>query len=139
MSAAPRPLGVAFDYGNTLVRIQRPLAALEAAGGALEPLLPDAGKWRGRGGALALALDAEVDRLAALAHAQEPEREVDAVALYRRALTGLLGFEPAPELVRAGLVATQRAWAEGGVHPDPEAVEVLEELSRQGLRLGLCS
>ncbi|MGH7611484.1 MAG: HAD family hydrolase, partial [Candidatus Dormibacteria bacterium] len=41
--------------------------------------------------------------------------------------------------VRAGLVATQRAWAEGGVHPDPEAVEVLEELSRQGLRLGLCS
>ncbi|MGH7608792.1 MAG: HAD family hydrolase [Candidatus Dormibacteria bacterium] len=137
MRVSDSPRGIAFDYGHTLVRLRRPVAALERAGADLAGLLRPGG-WSGDAAALGPALDTEVDRLADQAHLEEPEVEVDASAIYRQALRALLGAEPSDELVRRALLGTQRAWVEG-VLPDPTALPVLAQLQHRGLRLGLCS
>lgn len=139
MTGTGRPAGICFDYGQTLVEVTRPLAALAAAGEGMVAELPMASSsWKGTPGDFAIAFDKLVDQLVARGHRARSEREVDIEAINREALHQLLGFWPSTrESARVG-AALQRAWV-AGVVPIDAARRVLDGLKERGLRLGLCS
>lgn len=139
MTRAETPSGICFDYGQTLVEVSRPVAAIAAAGPRMvaELAAPACG-WRGTPAGLALAFDETVDQLVDRGHQARPEREVDIELINQEALHRLLGTWLSPQAsARVGAVL-QRAWV-AGVVPIEAACQVLSRLRTRGMRLGLCS
>lgn len=136
MRAEP-PRAVGFDFGNTLVDIGYPGAALQAAGLELVDRLelaslPLAAQELGP------AVDARVDRLIAAAHRRRPLREVEIEPIYRRAMSQVLGRSLPAEVGRVACAVLQPPWAEV-VTVRSGALEALSRLREAGLRLGLLS
>jgi putative hydrolase of the HAD superfamily len=128
---------VLFDYGLTLVRFERPDAAIDAAQAEIARCIAEAGHSPPSPG----TLRAEVhDRVEAEVSAHENGgalEEIDIVDVERRAFAAL-GLDLDDDLRDRCSRIVQEAWF-AGVRVYPEVPGVLATLRSAGLRLGVCS
>jgi putative hydrolase of the HAD superfamily len=128
---------VLFDYGRTLVHFERPAAAIEEAQRAIASCIASAGHRPPDTAVLTAAVHDRVEAEVAVHAASGALDEVDVAALEERAFADLgLDLDAATRDRCSALL--QEAWWQGA-HLYPDALDVLGELRRAGLRLGLCS
>lgn len=128
---------VLFDYGDTLVEVRRPVAAIEAAQVAIARCIADSGFDAPSPATLLAAVHDRVEAGVAAHEAAGGLEEVDVVELERRAFADI-GLHLDDRLRDRCTQIAQEAWFQG-VTPDPDALDVLRRLRTGGLRLGLCS
>jgi putative hydrolase of the HAD superfamily len=129
---------VLFDYGHTLVDLQRPETHLLAAyheinrrlEAELEREVPEASE-------LLVSVSEKVDTMIGDSYRTGSEQEVDIAELYREALAKI-GIVCPPETLAWVMGQEQTAWF-NGVLPSPYVRPVLEELRAAGVRLGIVS
>jgi putative hydrolase of the HAD superfamily len=130
---------VLLDYGHTLIYFdERPHSALLGAYENVNRLLADTLEREVPAAQLMIEkvsqiVDEEIQRDYA---AGRPE-EVEIAAIYDAALRAI-GLELEPELIERVMELEQEGWL-NSVHVGPDVVRTLENLQRQGLRLGLVS
>jgi putative hydrolase of the HAD superfamily len=130
---------VLFDYGHTLIYFDdRPHSALLGAYENVNRLLADSLEREVPAAQVMIervsqAVDAEIQR----DYAAGREEEVEIAAIYDAALRGI-GLELEPALIERVMELEQEGWL-NSVHVGPDVVSTLEELQRQGLRLGVVS
>jgi putative hydrolase of the HAD superfamily len=130
---------VLFDYGHTLIYFdERPHSALLGAYENVNRLLADTLEREVPAAQVMIervsqAVDAEIQR----DYAAGREEEVEIAAIYDAALRGI-GLELEPALIERVMELEQEGWL-NSVHVGPDVVSTLEELQRQGLRLGVVS
>ena len=130
---------VLFDYGHTLIYFdERPHSALLGAYENVNRLLADTLEREVPAAQVMIdrvsqTVDEEIQRDYA---AGRPE-EVEIAAIYDAALRGI-GLELEPELIERVMELEQEGWL-NSVHVGPDVVRTLENLQREGLRLGLVS
>jgi HAD superfamily hydrolase (TIGR01509 family) len=129
--------GVLFDYGDTLVRFQRPDAALREAYTDIERHLRSLGLTPPDAAILLRDVHDRVEN-EFLEHQRSGQlEEINLVGAARKAYADL-GLLLDDRTLDDVLRVEQLAWWEG-VSVDPEAVATLDALRRRGLRVGLCS
>jgi HAD superfamily hydrolase (TIGR01549 family) len=128
---------VLFDYGLTLVHIERPVQAIDAAQDAVAALVEAAGHPRPDVAALREAVHDRVEAEVTAHEASGALEEIDVAALEQRAFAGI-GLHLDAELLDRCRVLVQEAWWRG-IRVYPDALEALRTLRDGGLRLGLCS
>jgi putative hydrolase of the HAD superfamily len=139
VTGAERPRGICFDYGRTLVQIQRPVTAIAAAGVALaEELSLQQSEWTGTPAEFAVSLDELLDQLIGAEQRAHPWHEVEFGTIHRQAMHQLLGKWPSQDVSQRVAATLQRAWV-SGVRVVPEARASLATLRERGIRIGLCS
>ncbi len=129
---------VLFDYGHTLVDLQRPethlLQAYHEINQRLERELqrsvPQASE-------LLVSVSEKVDDLIGRSYRTGSEQEVDIADLYREALEGI-GITCQEETLAWVIDQEQVAWF-NGVLPSPHARPILESLREAGIRLTVVS
>ena len=130
---------VLFDYGHTLIYFdERPHSALLGAYENVNRLLADTLEREVPAAQVMIEkvsqrVDEEIQRDYA---AGRPE-EVEIAAIYDAALRGI-GLELEPALIERVMELEQEGWL-NSVHLGPDVVGTLDELQRQGLRLGIVS
>lgn len=130
--------GVLFDYGLTLVSLERPQDALRQAYAEVTTRLgtegfvdvPDAD-------ALLREVHDLIEQAIADHNAGGTLEEFDVVAAERAALAGV-GLDVGDHLLDEIAATVQEAWWQG-IHLPQRNLAVLDELRRRGLRVGLCS
>lgn len=128
---------VLFDYGNTLMTVERPDAALQRSYERIAQRLRDEGL---RPPAPATLLRDVHDRVENefIEHQRSGAlEEMDLVAAVRRAYSDL-GMDVNEHLLDDVQSVEQEAWWQG-IHLEPQAISTLEALRAQGKRVGLCS
>lgn len=138
MTTSSRFDAVLFDYGHTLVDLQRPESHLLEAyheintrlEQELEQTVPQASE-------LLVAVSEKVDDLVADSYRGGSEQEVDIADLYRTALDGI-GISCPEETLEWVMDQEQVAWF-NGVLVSPHARGVLEALKSAGLKLAIVS
>jgi putative hydrolase of the HAD superfamily len=129
---------VLFDYGHTLVDLQRPETHLLAAyheinlrlEAELEREVPEAAE-------LLVSVSEKVDTMIGDSYRTGSEQEVDIAELYREALARI-GITCPGATLKWVMDQEQVAWF-NGVLPSPHAHPVLERLKGEGLRLAIVS
>jgi putative hydrolase of the HAD superfamily len=129
---------VLFDYGHTLVDLQRPETHLLEAyrqinlrlEKELERDVPQAAE-------LLVSVSERVDKMIGHSYYQGSEQEVDITELYRDALDQI-GITCPPDTLNWVMEQEQAAWF-NGVLPSPHARSVLETLKGEGVRLAIVS
>jgi HAD superfamily hydrolase (TIGR01549 family) len=127
-----------FDYGLTLITFERPDTALRAAYTQISDHLRAHG-YDDAPAALTLItkvhdrIERAVIRHEGAGHLQE----IDLVAEERAAYADI-GIDISGDLLAEVTAMVQQAWWEG-IQLPAGAIDVLEELRRRGLRIGLCS
>jgi putative hydrolase of the HAD superfamily len=130
---------VLLDYGHTLIYFdERPHSTLLGAYEKINRLLADTLEREVPAAQVMIekvsqAVDAEIQR----DYAAGREEEVEIAAIYDAALRGI-GLELEPTVIDRVMELEQEGWL-NSVHVGPDVVSTLEELQRQGLRLGLVS
>jgi putative hydrolase of the HAD superfamily len=130
---------VLLDYGHTLIYFdERPHSSLLGAYENVNRLLADTLKREVPAAHLMIEkvsqrVDEEIQRDYA---AGRPE-EVEIAAIYDAALRAI-GLNLEPALIERVMELEQEGWL-NSVHVGPDVVQTLEELRRQGLRLGIVS
>jgi HAD superfamily hydrolase (TIGR01662 family) len=130
---------VLFDYGHTLIYFDdRPHSALLGAYENVNRLLADALEREVPAAQVMIEkvskrVDEEIQRDYA---AGRPE-EVEIAGIYDAALRAI-GLELEPALIERVMELEQEGWL-NSVHVGPDVVRTLEQLQRQGLRLGVVS
>jgi putative hydrolase of the HAD superfamily len=135
---APRFDAVLFDYGHTLVDLQRPESHLLEAyhqinqrlEGELEREIPQAAE-------LLVTVSEKVDADIGRSYRTGSEQEVDIADLYRDALRRI-GISCPEETLTWVIDQEQVAWF-NGIVPSPHARSVLVQLRRQGLKTVIVS
>ena len=130
---------VVFDYGHTIVDFRRTEEALLAAYGqirdrieaALEIEAPEVSHLIDR-------VAREVDRMVARSYEERRMEELDVVQLFDDVLLTTLGVSVPPDVVQH-IVALDHSAFSQTITVTEENIEVLTELKRRGLRLGLIS
>jgi putative hydrolase of the HAD superfamily len=135
-----RPIdAVLLDYGHTLIYFdERPHSSLLGAYENVNRLLADTLEREVPAAHLMIEkvsqrVDEEIQRDYA---AGRPE-EVEIAAIYDAALRAI-GLNLEPALIERVMELEQEGWL-NSVHVGPDVVQTLEELRRQGLRLGIVS
>jgi putative hydrolase of the HAD superfamily len=129
---------VLFDYGHTLVDLQRPETQLLEAyheinvrlEAELERDVPQAAE-------LLVSVSEQVDKMIGLSYYQGSEQEVDIAELYGDALDKI-GITCPPDTLNWVMDQEQAAWC-NGVLPSPHARPVLETLKNAGVTLAIVS
>ena len=130
---------VLFDYGHTLIHFdERPHSALLGAYENVNRLLRETLEREVPAAQIMIEkvsqrVDEEIQRDYA---AGRPE-EVEIASIYDAALRSI-GLELEPELIERVMELEQEGWL-SSVHLGPDVVRTLEDLRRQGLRLGVVS
>jgi putative hydrolase of the HAD superfamily len=130
---------VLFDYGHTLIYFdERPHSALLGAYENVNRLLAETLEREVPAAQIMIEkisqrVDDEIQRDYA---AGRPE-EVEIAAIYDAALRSI-GLELEPALIERVMELEQEGWLQS-VHVGPDVVRTLEDLRRQGLRLGIVS
>jgi putative hydrolase of the HAD superfamily len=130
---------VLFDYGHTLIYFdERPHSALLGAYENVNRLLADTLEREVPAAQVMIEkvsqrVDAEIQRDYATGRLEE----VEIAGIYDTALRSI-GLEVEPELIERVMELEQEGWL-SSVHLGPDVVRTLEDLRRQGLRLGVVS
>lgn len=128
---------VLFDYGNTLMTVERPDRALHNAYAAIATRLRQETQAAVDVETLIRDVHDRVDAEFAEHQRSGALEEIDLVAAAARAYRDL-GVELDTATLDDLLRLEQRAWLEG-IRVDPEAAPTLDALRAAGLRVGLCS
>jgi HAD superfamily hydrolase (TIGR01549 family) len=130
--------GLLFDYGLTLVTFERPDAALLASFGTIVQRLREAGVAPVPEAETLLREVHDHIEVAVARHERAGHlEEIDLVGEERIAYARC-GLHLPDQLLDEVVDLVQQAWWEG-IRVPPGAVEVLGELRRSGVRIGLCS
>ncbi len=128
---------VLFDYGNTLMTVERPERALRETYVLIEARLRAEGFLPPEAGVLIREVHDRVDAEFVVHQRSGALEEIDLVAAAAGAYAQL-GLQLDAETLDDLLRLEQEAWWVG-VHVDPDAVATLEALRAAGVRVGLCS
>jgi putative hydrolase of the HAD superfamily len=128
---------VLFDYGMTLVHLERPVEAVELAQDAIAQCIEAAGHPRPPASLLRSAVHDRVEAEVSAHDASGALEEIDVAALEQRAFADI-GLELDTELRDRCSVLAQEAWW-NGVRLYPDTIATLRALRGAGLRLGICS
>jgi putative hydrolase of the HAD superfamily len=128
---------VLFDYGGTLVDIDRPVAAIDAAHAAVVRVIAEAGQPPPTGAELTALVHDRVEAAVSAHEASGALEEIDAGALEAAAFADL-GLDLDAGVRERCSILIQEAWWQG-VRLHPEVSAVLRTLRQRGLRLGICS
>ncbi len=130
---------VLFDYGHTLIYFdERPHSALLGAYGNVNRLLAETLEREVPAAQVMIEkVSQRVDEEIQRDYAAGREEEVEIAAIYDAALRGI-GLELEHELIERVMELEQEGWL-NSVHVGPDVVGTLDELQRQGLRLGIVS
>jgi HAD superfamily hydrolase (TIGR01509 family) len=129
--------GVLFDYGNTLVWFDRPDDALRDAYSRIAAMLRGKGVNSSLLDALLTGVHKRVDEEFAAHMRSGALEEIDLVAAARAAYRDA-GVQLSNDELDQIFRWEQEAWWQGA-RVDPEAVATLQQLRREGVRVGLCS
>jgi len=129
---------VLFDYGHTLVDLQRPQTQLLEAYHEINVRLEaELEREIPRAAELLVSVSEQVDRMIGHSYNQGSEQEVDIAQLYRDAL-GTIGITCPPDTLDWVMDQEQAAWF-SGVLPSPHAVPVLETLKSASVTMAIVS
>lgn len=129
---------VLFDYGHTLVDLQRPETHLLNAYHEINQRLErELQRSVPQASDLLVSVSEKVDDLIGRSYRNGSEQEVDIADLYREALDGI-GITCQAETLAWVIDQEQVAWF-NGVLPSPHARPALESLREAGLRLAIVS
>jgi putative hydrolase of the HAD superfamily len=128
---------VLFDYGLTLVHIERPVEAIVTAQSLIAQCIEAAGHPRPETSVLLTAVHDRVEAEVAAHEATGALVEIDVAALEQRAFADI-GLDLDNEVRDRCSRLAQEAWWRG-VRVYPDAMGALRALRCGGLRLGVCS
>ncbi len=129
---------VLFDYGHTLVDLQRPQTHLLKAYHEINQRLErELQRSVPQASDLLVSISEKVDDLIGRSYRTGSEQEVDIADLYRAALEGI-GINCQAETLAWVIDQEQVAWF-NGVLPSPHARPILEALGEAGVRLTIVS